>query len=119
MSRTVSFRASEELDDFLEQEAERRMTTKSTAAQMLLAERVQELQGERSGEGGGSSQSGSGAPDQEGSSLPGVFDRHDDRWYRPDSKKYDFAVRLPDDGGTKYYKTQEGAAERLRREYDE
>jgi len=119
MSRTVSFRASEELDDFLEQEAERRLTTKSTAAQMLLAERVQQLQGERSGDGGGSSQSDSGTPEQEGSGLPGVFDRHEDRWYRPDSKRNDFAVRLPDDRGTKYYKTQEGAAERLRKEFDE
>lgn len=38
MSRTVSFRCSEELDKFLEEEAERRMTTKSAVAQMIVAE---------------------------------------------------------------------------------
>jgi predicted transcriptional regulator len=38
MSRTVSFRCSEELDEFLEEEAERRMTTKSAVAQMIVAE---------------------------------------------------------------------------------
>lgn len=119
MSRTVSFRASEELDDFLEEEAERRLTTKSTAAQMLLAERVQQLQAEGSGDGSASSQSTGGASEEEGSGLPGVFGRYDDSWYRPDSKKNNFAVRLPGDGGTKYYKTQEGAAERLRKEFDE
>lgn len=118
MSRTVSFRASEELDEFLEQEAERRMTTKSTAAQMLLAERVRQLQGESDGDDE-TDQSDSGAPDQSDSGLPEVFERHDSRWYRPDSQKYDFAVRLPGDGGTKYYKTQDGAASRLRKEFDE
>ena len=51
MSKVVSFRCSEELDEFLEQEAERRMTTKSTAAQMLLAEKVQEMKGESGGNG--------------------------------------------------------------------
>jgi hypothetical protein len=38
MSRTVSFRCSEELNQFLEEEAERRMTTKSTVAQMIVAQ---------------------------------------------------------------------------------
>jgi len=117
MSRTVSFRASEGLDEFLEQEAERRMTTKSTVAQMLLAERVRELQEERAG-GGEAEQPESGQPDQSGSGLPNVFDRHDDHWYRPDSEENEFAVRLPGDGETKYYKTQDGAAKRLRDEFD-
>lgn len=118
MSRTVSFRASEELDEFLEQEAERRMTTKSTAAQMLLAERVRQLQGD-SVDDGDSDESGSESPDQSGSGLPEVFERHHEHWYRPDSKENDFAVRLPQNEGTKYYKTQDGAASRLRKEYDE
>ena len=118
MSRTVSFRASEELDEFLEQEAERRMTTKSTVAQMLLAERVRELQDERAGdvEGDGSEPAESGHVEGE---LPNIFGRHDEHWYRPDSEEHDFAVRVPGDTGTKYYKTQEGAAERLRKEYGE
>jgi len=38
MSKTVSFRCSGELDEFLEREAERRMTTKSTVAQMIVAD---------------------------------------------------------------------------------
>ena len=118
MSRTVSFRASEELDDFLEQEAERRMTTKSTVAQMLLAERVRELQGARSGDDEESEQSESGEVEQVGRGLPEVFDRHDDHWYRPDSDKYQFTVRLPDSDDRKYYKTQDNAAKRLRKEYD-
>jgi len=51
MTVTISFRVSEELEDFLEKEAERRMTTKSTVAQMLLAEKVKEIR-EESGTNG-------------------------------------------------------------------
>lgn len=47
MSRTVSFRCSEELDEWLEQEAERRMTTKSTVAQMIVANYAQDISGDR------------------------------------------------------------------------
>ena len=43
MSRTVSFRCSEELDKFLEEEAERRMTTKSTVAQMMVAQAARDI----------------------------------------------------------------------------
>ena len=43
MSRTISFRGSEALDEFLQEEAQRHMTTKSAAAQMLVAERVRRL----------------------------------------------------------------------------
>jgi hypothetical protein len=38
MSEVVTFRCSPELEEFLEEEAERRMTTKSAAAQMIVAE---------------------------------------------------------------------------------
>ena len=119
MSKTVSFRASEELDDFLEQEAERRMTTKSTVAQMLLAERVRQLQGERSDESDESSETAQSEVEEPGESLPEVFDQHRDHWYRPDSEKYKFAVRVPDFDKPKYYKTQDNAAKRLRDEYGE
>lgn len=44
MGKTVSFRASEKLDDFLEEEAERRLMTKSGVAQMFVAERYHQLQ---------------------------------------------------------------------------
>ena len=118
MSRTVSFRASEELDDFLEQEAERRMTTKSTVAQMLIAEKVRELRGADSGDSEELDQSESGEVEEVGRGLPEVFDRHSDHWYRPDSDKHEFTVRLPGHEDRKYYKTQDGAANRLRKEYD-
>lgn len=51
MSRTVSFRCSQELDEWLEQEAERRMTTKSTVAQMIVADHVQAVSGDETTEG--------------------------------------------------------------------
>ena len=38
MTATISFTCSEELEQFLEEEAERRMTTKSTVAQMIVAD---------------------------------------------------------------------------------
>ncbi|MFC7068638.1 polyphosphate kinase 1 [Halobaculum lipolyticum] len=46
-----------------------------------------------------------------------VFERHADRWYEPSSHTYEWAVRTAD-GGRRYYKTREGAAERLRSEYE-
>jgi hypothetical protein len=51
MSRTVSFRCSAELDEWLEREAERRMTTKSTVAQMIVANHVQSVTGDPQTEG--------------------------------------------------------------------
>jgi polyphosphate kinase len=116
MSRTVSFRASEELDDFLEQEAERRMTTKSTAAQMLLAEKVRELQDERSAEPESEQVSEPIDGDANGD-LPKIFQTYSERWHRPDSDTYEFAVKLPDGEGTRYFETLAGAASRLETEY--
>lgn len=108
MSKTISFVASDELAEFLEEESERRMTTVSSTAQMLLAEKVREMNEE----------SGQSDADKGGSepSKPAVFDRYPDKWYRPDGK-HNYAVRTPD-GDTKYYKTQSGAAKRLRRDYE-
>lgn len=114
MSRTVSFRASEELDEFLEREAKRRMTTKSTVSQMLLAERVRQLKEERGEETESSEETSQ--EDDSGQSLPEEFHEHIDKWYRPDGEN-DFAVRMPGDEKPRYYNTQEGAAERLRKEY--
>ena len=53
MSKTVSFRCSDELDEFLEQEAERRMTTKSTVAQMIVAEYARDVSNDPATENGG------------------------------------------------------------------
>ena len=43
MSEVVTFRCSPELKEFLEEEAERRMTTKSAAAQMIVAEYARDI----------------------------------------------------------------------------
>jgi len=43
MSEVVTFRCSPELKQFLEEEAERRMTTKSAAAQMIVAEYARDV----------------------------------------------------------------------------
>ena len=43
--------------------------------------------------------------------------RYADRWYRPDSRTYDYAVRTPD-GGRRYLKTRDGAVRALERYYN-
>jgi polyphosphate kinase len=55
--------------------------------------------------------------DAGGPDRPAVFDRHPDRWYVPESEEYPLAVRTVD-GDRRYYRTVEGAATRLRREYE-
>ena len=115
MSKTISFVASDELADFLERESEKRMTTVSSTAQMLLAEKAREM---------GSVSEGTETDKAASEPSEDVFDRNPDVWYRPDSPKNDYAVRVPDDaavtdtGGTRYYKTRNGAAEGLRRWYE-
>jgi predicted transcriptional regulator len=117
MSRTVSFRCSEELDEFLEQEAERRMTTKSTAAQMILAEYARES-GKVGDTSEGENDASEGANGASEAADTDALDRHPDAWYRPGGE-HDFAVRDPSDGSnTKYYKTRDGAATRIRRWYE-
>lgn len=124
MSKTVSFRASEELDEFLEREAERRMTTKSTVAQMLVAERARQSQLGHMGEED-SIVPENPAPDRvelansDSEDRPAIFDRYSDKWHVPDSSEGNkFAVRTTD-GRLVYYKTQKHAARRLREEYGE
>jgi polyphosphate kinase len=46
-----------------------------------------------------------------------VFETHADRWYRPDSETHDWAVRTTE-GKRRYFKTRDGAARRLRAEYE-
>ena len=115
MSKTISFVASDELADFLEEESERRMTTVSSTAQLLLAEKVREMDGGReTAEGLNGSEP----------SEDDVFDRHPDAWYEPNSEKHNYAVYVPadagvhDEGKTRYYKTKHGAAKGLRRWYE-
>ena len=45
-----------------------------------------------------------------------VFDANPDRWYRPDSDTYEWAVRTTD-GDRRYFKTRSGARDRLKSEY--
>jgi len=110
MSKTISFVASDELADFLEEQAQERMTTVSSTAQMLLAEKAREM----------------GIEDTErssSSSSDDVLDRHPDAWYRPNGK-HNYAVYVPEDAGnydagkTRYYKTRAGASKALRRWYE-
>lgn len=42
MTVTISFRVAEQLEEFLEEEAQRQMTTKSAVARQLLTEKVRE-----------------------------------------------------------------------------
>jgi len=59
----------------------------------------------------------SGAVDSGASSADtDPLERHADRWYRPDSHTYDYAVRTPE-GGRRYLKTRDGAAAALERYY--
>jgi polyphosphate kinase len=51
-----------------------------------------------------------------GSQPPSVFRQYEAHWYRPDSETYDWAVRTPD-GDRRYFKTRDGAAARLQRDY--
>jgi predicted transcriptional regulator len=133
MSRVVSFRASEQLDEYLQEIAKERMTTKSTVANMLVAERVRQMQ-EEEGESGDESESGGEVSEaeqedmgevaesgKETGGLREIFDRHSDKWYRPNTQEnHKFAVRMPDSAGAdvKYYQTEQGAANRLDEEYE-
>jgi hypothetical protein len=49
--------------------------------------------------------------------LTDPLEVHNDKWYEPDSDTYQIAIELPN-GDTRYYKTEEGAANRLISEYD-
>jgi len=57
-----------------------------------------------------------GPPHSDGGDAS-VFDAHAERWYRPDSDTYGWAVRTAD-GERRYFKTRDGARRRLRAEYD-
>jgi hypothetical protein len=121
MSKTISFVASDELAKYLEEESERRMTTISSTAQMLLAEKARETGGVPT-ESEQSDEEESGESGNEGE--PTVFDECSEPWYEPNSNKHDFAVEVPenadvsDSGDVRYYITEGGAAKALRRWYE-
>ena len=68
---------------------------------------AEEFQSEADDTGEGQSGGGNGS----------VFEAHADRWYRPDSETYDWAVRTAE-GSRRYFETRDGARERLRSEYE-
>lgn len=98
--KTISFVATEELADWLDDEADRRMTTVSSAAQQLLVESYRREKGEASR-----------SKDED------LFERHASRWTVPDSEEHDYRVDTPE-GDRRYYKTRDGAAKALRRWYE-
>lgn len=110
--KTISFVATEELADWIEEEADRRMTTISSAAQQLLAEKYR---AEHELEEPGDDEPADDEPADD--DLPEPFQLCPDKWWRPDSEKHKFAVRQPTDGTGRYYKTERGAAEALERWY--
>lgn len=132
MSKTISFVASDELAEYLEKEADRRMTTISSTAQQMLAEYVRMSDPSHSVETEGRKtdvermqeiREGALDPAQDdGADDP--FQRHPDKWYEPNSDKHDYAVDVPADAGiydageTRYFKTRTGAAKALRRWYE-
>lgn len=115
MSKTISFVASDELAEFLEEESERRMTTVSSTAQMLLAEKARE-----DGDVGGGAETAKSASE----SSKDVLERNPDTWYHPNSHKHDYAVYVPadagvhDEGKTRYFKTRRGAGKAITRWYE-
>ena len=118
MSKTISFVASDELAEFLEREAEERMTTVSSTAQMLLAEKVRETQA-----GEGSAEAGKSGSELDPLDRP-PFTENPGAWYEPDTQDPDeiVAVRIPDSAHVsedrRYYKTYPGAAKAIKRWYE-
>lgn len=123
MAKTISFVATDKLAEWIEEESERRMTTVSSTAQQLLAEKYREEQAQEEGGEGDRPDSKCSEPEEEGASEsgkseePDIFERHPEAWYKPKSQQHDYAVYLSD-GDRKYYKTKRGAADRLQQEYE-
>lgn len=141
VSKTISFVATDELAEILEEEAQRRMTSVSSAAQQLLAERVRELDRgedrESTSDSGESAETGpdggSELADEDGTEESGsdpsengtepeypVLEDHADMWYEATGDEYDYGLHVPEGtdhhraGRVSYYKTKRGMAEALR-----
>jgi polyphosphate kinase len=84
----------------------------------LLVEDAAETETDASPEG--SNEASSDTDDEQTYSDGGdasAFDVYADHWYRPDSETYDWAVRTAE-GERRYFKTRDGARNRLRTEYE-
>lgn len=132
MSRTVSFRCSEKLDELLEQEAEERMSTKSMVAQMIVAEHFKNQESESEGDDGEETPSEAGGngskavmseevgEESDVSEWEEILANYPDKWYKSDGAKNEYAVNAPsgDHSDRMYYKTAKGAAKRVKQWYE-
>ena len=99
------------------------MTTKSTVAQLIVAEHFREQIGgfeeeeetEETTESLGEATTDENGQNGEMSETEETLEKYSEHWYEPDGEKHDYAVNSPhwSDEKRKYYKTAEGAADRL------
>jgi len=117
-SKTVSFVAREELAEWLEEKADRQMTTISSTVQQILADKYREEQ-----ENVGASEEDPSQAQQElgesGDDAPDdPLERWDEHWYHPNGDRYEYAVRRPEKQSL-YHRTADGARNALQRVYGE
>jgi hypothetical protein len=100
-SMPVAARVHPEVGAWIEQKADRQKTTNGRVVEQMLSELYQE-------QNGGSSDAGE------------VPSRMRERVYEPDSKKYDYALRMPASNSRdrKYYKTKSGVIDAYERFYE-
>lgn len=108
MSQTVSFVVRDDLAEWLESRADEEMKTVSSVVQDIVAAEYR-----RQTTAGTANESVN-----ESETSGDALDRHPDVWYRPDSDKHNFAVNHPSEDKTRYYKTRDGAAKRIRTLYE-
>ena len=121
-SKTISFVASGDLVEWLEEESDKRMTSMSSTVQQLLAEKYRrEVEGyspTQNEDSDGSEGNDRNEDVNDGKKyLYDIIEEHEDEWYEPASEDQNFAI---DDGEyIRYYKTQQGLAEKLERMHRE
>jgi len=108
MSKTVSFVARDELAEWLESRADAEMKTVSSVVQDVVAEKYRD------------EEAGSGSVEEAGSAgFDDPLEKYPEVWYELEEKhQNNYAVEHPSkDNSTKYYKTRDGAAKRVRTWY--
>jgi hypothetical protein len=120
MPVTISFRVAERLEDYLEEEAKRQMTTKSAIARQMLTERARQVMEGEEAEGGNNQTGGSSVSrDRSTFNAEELADPTRRRHITEHSggRKY----RVYDDNGTdhRYFDTAEGALNHHDRLYDD
>jgi hypothetical protein len=100
-SVSVAARVHPEVGEWIEQKADQQKTTRGRIVEEMLSELYQQKQS-------GSSDAGE------------VPERMRERIYEPDSKKYDYALRMPASNSRdrKYYKTKSGVIDAYERFYE-